>query len=423
MESNYNTFTSEVKSEPMDRNKAVYFTFYYTGLTILFPYTMLITMTDFWTYKLRDTSLPFNSSSMELTEAQKQFPNQLAMSGNVPLTLLVLLTMFFGHHVSLRARLLSSLMVEVVGMATILLLAGLDTDLWQHMFVIIILIVNAAYSSANAVFQASFLGNLGRFPAGYIGGANDGMGLGTALPALVAVLVLATSPPATTLGLAGIATSLLSLVIQVPATALLSTSPFYRHHSGAEVEQRPSPRDFLEVLGATWTYQVAILLDYTATLAVHPAVTALVRPSSPQASPWHDRYFVAVSCFLAQALADWLGRSMATWSQRPRPGRTAQATALAMAILRTALIPLIMLCNVAPTNRSSRVLLPYDWAYVGLLVLFSVSGGFLSNLCYMVAPQGVEGRQQEVVGLLLTTCLVLGLGIGSLIGPVLVSLL
>ena len=94
-----------------------------------------------------------------------------------------------------------------------------------------------------------------------------------------------------------------------------------------------------------------------------------------------------------------------------------------MALLRAALIPLIMLCNVAPSNRTSRVLLPYDWAYVGLLVLFSVSGGFLSNLCYMVAPQGVEGRQQEVVGLLLTTCLVLGLGMGSLLGPALVSLL
>ena len=38
--------------------------------------------------------------------------------------------------------------------------------------------------------QASFLSNIGRFPSSYIGSANDGMGLGGLLPALVNIILL-----------------------------------------------------------------------------------------------------------------------------------------------------------------------------------------------------------------------------------------
>ena len=37
---------------PTDHRRFVYFSFYYIGLTILFPYTMLITIMDFWNYKV-----------------------------------------------------------------------------------------------------------------------------------------------------------------------------------------------------------------------------------------------------------------------------------------------------------------------------------------------------------------------------------
>ena len=37
---------------PKDPKRFVYFSFYYIGLTIIFPYTMLITIMDFWNYKV-----------------------------------------------------------------------------------------------------------------------------------------------------------------------------------------------------------------------------------------------------------------------------------------------------------------------------------------------------------------------------------
>ena len=40
------------KEDPQDAKKFVYISFYYIGLAILFPYTMLITIMDFWNYKV-----------------------------------------------------------------------------------------------------------------------------------------------------------------------------------------------------------------------------------------------------------------------------------------------------------------------------------------------------------------------------------
>ena len=73
--------------------------FYYIGMTLMFPYMMLITVTDFWNYKFRNTSLPWNASASVLTEKQTQFPGYLAITGNVPLALFVILTAIFGYKV------------------------------------------------------------------------------------------------------------------------------------------------------------------------------------------------------------------------------------------------------------------------------------------------------------------------------------
>ena len=73
--------------------------FYYIGMTLMFPYMMLITVTDFWNYKFRNTSQLWNASASDLTEKQTQFPGYIAITGNVPLALFVILTAIFGYKV------------------------------------------------------------------------------------------------------------------------------------------------------------------------------------------------------------------------------------------------------------------------------------------------------------------------------------
>jgi hypothetical protein len=55
---------------------------------------------------------------------------------------------------------------------------------------------------------------------------------------------------------------------------------------------------------------------------------------------------------------------------------------------RIAFIPLFLFCNANPLNRHlTYVFFDSDLAYVLFMTLFSVSGGYLANICMMSAPQ------------------------------------
>ena len=327
--------------------------------------------------------------------------------------------------ISLTKRLIGTSLVMVLCFAVIVTISSLDTDTWQDSLLIMMLVTNTIYSSINAVFQASFLGNIGRFPPNYIGSANDGMGLGTTLPAVVSIIILATDPQPQTAGILCITCALVTLFMMIPLLARLANHPFYKHHAGIGKEDKsgPSLSEYLTVLKATAVYSTVILLDFSITLAVHPAVTALVRPVSNSATAWNEKYFVPVSCFLVQAVSDWVGRSLATLTQWPLPGVATEMGSLVCVLLRAGFIPLIMLCNILPVERRTQVVFHSDAAYIGLFAAFNIAGGYISNVGLMLGPKKVGVEQQEVAGSILILALVIGLGIGSLIGPLLVELL
>ena len=56
-------------------------------------------------------------------------------------------------------------------------------------------------------------------------------------------------------------------------------------------------------------------------------------------------------------------------------------------------------------------------------VLYSLTGGYLGNVGMMLGPKTVETDSQELAGTLTIVALVIGLGLGSLLGPSLVRLL
>lgn len=403
-----------------DSWKFVYIVFYFTGLTILFPFSMLISLTDFWNYKFRNTSIPFdnNNSSDVLTDMQKIFPAYISVTGNVPLTLLVVLTALFGWRISIRTRLLVSGTGMGLAFGVITILSGLSTDDWQEGLFVAVLAVNVVYSSFNALFQASFLGNIGRFPPRYIGSANDGIGLGAVVPALTNILILSLRPSPQYVGISCAVVALAVIFLMLVLYGLASRTEFYREHAGVSTPQKyPVVADYLDVLRRTWVYVAVTFLNYGISLAVYPAVAALVRPVSQESSPWNDTYFLPVCCFLLQSTVDWMGKSVATFSQFPPPGRPAEVSVALATLLRVVFVPLLMRCNVAPANRSTAVLFPSDAAYIGLFAAFSFTGGYLGNVASMLGPK------KEVAGTILITALVFGLGVGSLVGPNLVNLL
>ena len=151
------------------------------------------------------------------------------------------------------------------------------------------------YRSVNALFQATFFGNLGRFPPRYIGAGNDGIGLGSSLPPIITIIILIANPHPSTLGLATISFALFTMVMFIPLYYLILGKPFYIHHSGLnEASKRPDFQQFSHVFLSCLPYLASILLNYTISLSMHPAVTALVKPVTTQSTPWNDKYFVPV---------------------------------------------------------------------------------------------------------------------------------
>ena len=59
----------------------------------------------------------------------------LSISGNVPLTLLVVLTVIFGWKLNLKKRLILAAFGELVSFGVIAVAAGVDTDEWQDRWV------------------------------------------------------------------------------------------------------------------------------------------------------------------------------------------------------------------------------------------------------------------------------------------------
>ena len=160
---------------------------------------------------------------------------------------------------------------------------------------ILVLVLMTFYRAANAVFQASFSGNLGRFPPRYIGAGQDGVGLGSSLPSIITIIVLFTNPLPVTLGVVTISIALVMMIIFIPLYYFLLTKPFYITYSGIkEPPRRPDFKQFSGVFCSCLPYLLAIFLNYTITLSTHPAVTALVKPVTTQSTPWNDKYFVPV---------------------------------------------------------------------------------------------------------------------------------
>jgi len=380
----------EDKVVPTDHRRMVYYGVCYIGMTFLFPYIMCITIMDFWNYKFRDTSLLPNSTGEQITDLQKKFPGYLSISGNLPLAVFCILTTIFGWRFDLKKRILLTACGEVLAFGVIAIAAGIDTDHQQESLFILIMVGSTAYTSINAVLQASFLGNIGRFPPRYIGTTFDGTGIGQVLPAVVSIIVLATSLPKQIIGTACLSFALFTIVVMIVVYVFLTKSAFYRYHSGLDEKSSNGLtfKDFFTVIRSIWLYVFIVFMDYGITLSCHPALTALIRPVSTEPSQWNEKYFVPVCCFLVQSVSDWVGKFIATRTQWPKPGKWTDVGVAVAVVSRIAFIPAMLACNLAPGNRKTKIWFHTDIAWICFLTIFSITGGFLGNVGLMVGPKG-----------------------------------
>ncbi|XP_027712102.1 equilibrative nucleoside transporter 2 isoform X2 [Vombatus ursinus] len=184
-----------------------------------------------------------------------------------------------------------------------------------------------------------------------------------------------------------------------------------------EKEPKPGKASVLLVLRKIWVMALCIVLVFTVTLSVFPAITAMVT-SSRGPGKW-SQFFNPICCFLLFNTMDWLGRSMTSYFLWPdQDGRLLPL----LACLRFLFVPLFMLCHV-PERSHLPVLFPQDACFITFMLLFALSNGYLVSLTMCLAPRQVLPHESEVAGALMTFFLALGLSFGASLSFLFKSLL
>jgi len=422
---------------PADNYKFCWLVFYLLGMTTLLPWNFFISVNDYWKFKFRDTSGNPNTTN-STTELQNQFTSYLAIASNIPNATFVILNVFFGRSFRLNVRIIGALACMSTLFIGVILMARIDSDDWQEWFLFSTLSIVVFLNICTAIFQGGIIGVAGKFPPNYIGGMMSGQALGGIFPSLVNILVIAVQVKGADIGFYCFIVAFIFVLISLAMYAAVQTRPFFRYYAGTSAENSVEDSSaaaasntvtastYKEIFITSWRYQVSVFLNFMTTLSVFPSIIVLIKSqySSDPDNVYANSYFIPVTCFLLFNVGDYVGRTLASFIKQPGASKMGQTSVLITTILRIGFIPLFMYCNAAPDKRDIPVLFDKDADYYALMTVFSISNGYIGNICMMMGPKTVQNEnQQEIVASMLVSILVLGIGIGSALSYPLVSVL
>uniref|UniRef100_A0A0K2TVN0 Uncharacterized protein n=2 Tax=Lepeophtheirus salmonis TaxID=72036 RepID=A0A0K2TVN0_LEPSM len=433
----------EKSTAPVDKWKLVYIIFYWLGICTLLPWNFFISVPAYWFFKYRaiveNTTMPIDSN----TELQDNWNPRLSVASMVPNVTFLTLNAVFGHRFKTKPRLFFSLIMVILFFFYTCIMAKVNTDEWQSMFFNVTLISVVFINTFAAIFQGGLLGVAGKFPGNYIGGVFSGQALGGIFASATNIVMLAFGASDQNSGFYSFIIACVFLLTSLVAFVAVTRTKFYKYYDGEGenknvleinpdgdqlMEKAPPPPESsglkvnpLLVLKEIWVYALSVFLVFVVTLGCFPGITAAIK--STGSGTWSTKFFVPVTCFLTFNVGDFIGRSLAEVLHFPKPHLRGSSWYILMAaVLRVIFIPLFLFCNVSPSNRHmTSVIFESDTIYILLMILFSVSNGYISSICMMSAPGIIKKpEEQSTAASLMVAFLGLGLGVGGALSNVFV---
>ncbi|KAF8639859.1 hypothetical protein AX17_001114 [Amanita inopinata Kibby_2008] len=181
---------------------------------------------------------------------------------------------------------------------------------------------------------------------------------------------------------------------------------------GSEMFNKNS--QIVRVAKANVIYEFAVAYVFLITLSVFPPITTSILPISPDI---HPLLFSSIH-FLVFNIGDFLGRYLCSF---PRLLIWSAKRLLVLSLLRTAFIPLFLMCNVQRPSTSINLppVINSDLLYMLILLAFGISNGYLGSMCMISAPSLEHNprlsrkEDVDVVATVTNFSLVGGLSIGS----------
>jgi len=411
---------TKVKGEPpLDRGNLVFIICAWLGIALLLPWNFYYNANAYWMFKFRDLDLPLNKSEHQLNSMQTFWNSSLSLVSMAPNFFFLFLNVLIGHRFSIQPRLYLTLSCNIVLFILSLVFTQVTTDPWQNTFYWITLAFAMLFNINDSIFQGAFASYLGRLPMKYMSSLANGQAIGGTLASLTSVAFLAIGGGAVNVALFSFSLAAIFLTSAVILLYYASRQPFYRYYlpdDGIKTnnEDKAEPGDLGKMMSRCWMYFLSVFLTFLVTLSVFPSLFALTVSLEDEGTVWAE-YYIPVGGFLLFNVGDLLGRIIAGFLRWPRPTRFGAQLTLLCSILRVVFIPLFMFCNTNPTNRvNSKVLFHSDAVFMIINAVFSLSNGYICNVCMMCAPKMLEEpRLQSRAASFTVFLLVAGLLAGS----------
>lgn len=440
---------------PRDSYHLVGISFFILGLGTLLPWNFFITAIPYFQTRLagvNSTAETLRSNHTGSTDTFS-FNNWVTLLSQLPLLLFTLLNSFLYQCIPEAVRILGSLLAILLLFALTAVLVKVDVS--PGPFFSITMASVWFINSFCAVLQGSLFGQLGTMPSTYSTVFLSGQGLAGIFAALAMLMSMASGVDAQTSALGYFITPcvgiLMSIVCylslphlefaryyltkkpsQVPAQELETKTELLQSDEkngipnspqkaaltlDLDLEKEPEPEldepqkpgkpSVFIVFQKIWLMALCLVLVFTVTLSVFPAITAMVT-SSTGPGKW-SQFFNPICCFLLFNIMDWVGRSLTSYFLWP--DEDSRLLPL-LVCLRFLFVPLFMLCHV-PERARLPILFRQDAYFITFMLLFAISNGYLVSLTMCLAPRQVLPHEREVAGALMTFFLALGLSCGA----------
>ncbi|XP_021007548.1 equilibrative nucleoside transporter 2 [Mus caroli] len=440
---------------PRDSYHLVGISFFILGLGTLLPWNFFITAIPYFQGRLAGTNSSAETLGTNHTSPTDtfNFNNWVTLLSQLPLLLFTLLNSFLYQCIPESVRILGSLLAILLLFA--LTAALVKVDLSPGLFFSVTMASVWFINSFCAVLQGSLFGQLGTMPSTYSTLFLSGQGLAGIFAALAMLMSLASGLDAQTSALGYFITPCVGILLSIVCylslphlkfaryylTEKLSQAPTQELETKAELlqadekngvpispqqasptldldpEKEPEPEEprkpgkpsVFVVFRKIWLTALCLVLVFTVTLSVFPAITAMVTTSSNSPGKW-GLFFNPICCFLLFNVMDWLGRSLTSYFLWP--DEDSQQLLPLLVCLRFLFVPLFMLCHV-PQHARLPIIFRQDAYFITFMLLFAVSNGYLVSLTMCLAPRQVLPHEREVAGALMTFFLALGLSCGA----------
>lgn len=375
---------------PKDRFLIALVIFAIHGVGTLYPWNSFITAEKYFTeHKFANVS--------DDCEYKDKFISYLGIGGFVPNVTFLFIALFFPPKSS-RFSTFSGLFLMLVLFVITTILAIVDSTTWPDVFFGITMTTIVLFNAASAIYQSGMYALAAKLPEGYTQSYIVGQGIGGTFVAVLSIMSITFAGSLRSAAIGYFCCAVLVLFICVVTYVMLFKLPIVKYYLGLvtvtidDKETEAAADDPANKRPPLWTIFKQIKMQvfniwllFFVTLAIFPVVLAGIPSVSENPSHFQSVYFIPLCCFFTFNLGDFFGSILPAWFRWKYPKYT-----WLLVVSRLLFFPVFIFCNYRPDRRTLPVLVSNDYAYAFLVVIMSVSNGYLKTVIMMDGPKGVS---------------------------------